>query len=100
MGELIDLGTAAGIVQKSGTWYSMKHPTDGEIRLGQGLERSSNFLGDNPDLAEMIEKAIFAKFAPPPEVLTEPEAGAAGEAGAAPAPAKGAAKGGAAKAKA
>jgi len=62
-GELVDLGTQAGVVIKSGTWYSMKHPTDGEIRLGQGLERTRAFLLDNPDLANVIEQAIRAKFA-------------------------------------
>ena len=65
-GELIDLGQQAGVVLKSGTWYSLKHPTEGEIRLGQGLERSRRFLADNPDLAEVVETGIRAKLAPPP----------------------------------
>ena len=63
-GELIDLGLKAGVVLKSGTWYSMKHPKDGEIRLGQGMERTRNFLIDNPDLAQVVEDAIRAKYAP------------------------------------
>lgn len=63
-GELLDLGMKAGIVLKSGTWFSMKHPTDGEIRLGQGLEKTRAFLSDNPDLAGVIEAAIFEKWAP------------------------------------
>ena len=63
-GELLDLGMKAGIVLKSGTWFSMKHPTDGEIRLGQGLEKTRAFLSDNPDLASVIEAAIFEKWAP------------------------------------
>ncbi len=54
-GELVELGQQAGIVVKSGTWYSMKHPTDGEIRLGQGMERTRQFLMDNPDIAAVIE---------------------------------------------
>ena len=66
-GELLDLGQKAGIVLKSGTWFSLKHPTDGEIRLGQGMERSRTFLIDNPDLAAVIEEAIFSKWAPKPE---------------------------------
>ncbi|HIG88065.1 MAG TPA: recombinase RecA [Planctomycetes bacterium] len=66
-GELLDLGQKAGIVLKSGTWFSLKHPTDGEIRLGQGMERSRSFLIDNPDLAAVIEEAIFSKWAPKPE---------------------------------
>src|SRR5690606_26849246 len=47
-GELLDLGVKAGVVVKSGTWFSMKHPSDGEIRLGQGMERTRTFLVDNP----------------------------------------------------
>tara|TARA_R110002072_G_scaffold19443_13_gene72047 strand:+ start:2361 stop:3650 length:1290 start_codon:yes stop_codon:yes gene_type:complete len=66
-GELIDLGQQAGIVLKSGTWFSMKHPTDGEIRLGQGMERTRKFLIDNPDLAQTIEDVIRTTLAPPPE---------------------------------
>ncbi|MFT4649702.1 MAG: recombination protein RecA [Glaciecola sp.] len=62
-GELLDLGQRSGSVQRSGTWYSMKHPTDGEIRLGQGMERSRTFLMDNPDLADVIEKDIRTFFA-------------------------------------
>lgn len=66
-GELLDLGMKAGVVLRSGTWYSMKHPSDGEIRLGQGMERSRQFLIDNPDLAGVIDSAIRAKFAPAEE---------------------------------
>ena len=92
-GELLDLGMKAGSVLRSGTWYSMKHPTDGEIRLGQGMERSRQFLIDNPDLAAVIEQTIRAKFAPdtsePMEESAEPSAaeaaGAPPEATAAPA---------------
>ena len=73
-GELLDLGMKAGTVLRSGTWYSMKHPTDGEIRLGQGMERSRQFLIDNPDLAAVIEQAIRAKYAP--DTTEAPEAAA------------------------
>ncbi len=85
-GELLDLGVKAGVVLKSGTWFSMKHPTDGEIRLGQGMERSRNFLMDNPDLAQVIEDAIFAEFAPA-AAKPAPAADAAGPVGSS-APAK------------
>ena len=52
-GSLIDLGVDAGIVKKSGAWYTY----DGD-QLGQGKENSRAFLRDNPDLANEIEKRI------------------------------------------
>ena len=90
-GELLDLGVTAGVVLKSGTWFSMKHPTDGEIRLGQGMERSRTFLMDNPDLAQVIEDAIFSKFVPTPapdgsDGPGEGASGGAAKAAAAPGP--------------
>ncbi|MFT5464574.1 MAG: recombination protein RecA, partial [Planctomycetota bacterium] len=39
-GDLIDMGVEHGLILKSGTWFSYKHPTEGEIRLGQGRERA------------------------------------------------------------
>lgn len=53
MGELIDLGVKAGIVDKSGAWFSC----DGQ-RLGQGRENSKTFLKENPAVAEKIEASI------------------------------------------
>ena len=53
MGELLDLGVAAGIVEKSGAWISYKGQ-----RIGQGRENAKNFLSENNDLAVEIEKAI------------------------------------------
>ena len=55
VGELVDLGVKAGIVEKSGSWYSY----DG-ARIGQGRESAKTFLTDNPDIADKIEKAIRA----------------------------------------
>ena len=52
-GELIDLGVKAGIVEKSGSWYSF----DSE-RIGQGRENAKTFLGQNPDVADRIETAV------------------------------------------
>jgi recombination protein RecA len=52
-GELVDLGVKAGIVEKSGAWFSF----DGQ-RIGQGRENSKTFLKDNPRIADAIEKAI------------------------------------------
>jgi recombination protein RecA len=53
MGELIDLGIKAGVVEKSGAWFS--HESQ---RLGQGRENAKQFLKDNPDIAGRIEAAI------------------------------------------
>jgi recombination protein RecA len=52
-GELVDLGTAAGVVEKSGAWFS-----HGGQRIGQGRENAKLFLKENPPVAEAIEKAI------------------------------------------
>jgi recombination protein RecA len=52
-GELIDLGVSAGVVEKSGSWFSY----DGQ-RIGQGRENAKNFLKDNPAIADAIERAI------------------------------------------
>ena len=52
-GELIDLGVKAGIVEKSGAWFSYDSQ-----RLGQGRENAKQFLRDNPDVATTIEQAI------------------------------------------
>ena len=53
-GELIDMGVAAGIVEKSGTWFSF-----GSQRIGQGRENAKNFLRDNPDIAGRIKDRIL-----------------------------------------
>jgi len=53
MGELIDLGVKAGIVEKSGAWFSYDSQ-----RLGQGRENAKTFLKGNPDLATKIEAQI------------------------------------------
>ncbi|WP_350334827.1 recombinase RecA [Coralliovum pocilloporae] len=52
-GELLDLGVKAGIVEKSGAWFSYDSQ-----RLGQGRENSKTFLRENPDVAGKIELAI------------------------------------------
>jgi len=69
-GDLIDMGIVHGMVLKSGTWFSYKHPTEGEIRLGQGRERARQFLIDNPDLATELGQAILLAAAP--QVVEEP----------------------------
>jgi recombination protein RecA len=52
-GELLDLGMQAGVVEKSGSWFSY----DGQ-RIGQGRENAKQFLKDNPEITEAIERAI------------------------------------------
>lgn len=52
-GELIDLGVKAGIVEKSGAWFSYNSE-----RLGQGRENSKNFLAENPKIGDEIELAL------------------------------------------
>src|SRR5436305_13077049 len=56
-GSLIDLGVEQGIVRKSGAWYTY----EGD-QLGQGKENARNFLRDNADLANEIEKRIKEKL--------------------------------------
>jgi recombination protein RecA len=52
-GELIDLGVAAGVVEKSGSWFS--HEGN---RIGQGRENAKTYLKDHPETAEAIERSI------------------------------------------
>ena len=54
-GELVDLGVKAGVVEKSGAWYSF-----GDERIGQGRENAKQFLKDNPAVAQAIEDKIRA----------------------------------------
>jgi len=53
MGEILDLGVAASVVEKSGAWFSY----DGQ-RIGQGRENAKNFLRENPEIAKAIEAQI------------------------------------------
>jgi recombination protein RecA len=52
-GELVDLGVKAGVVEKSGAWFSFDSQ-----RLGQGRENAKTFLKNNPDAAARIEQTI------------------------------------------
>ena len=56
-GEIIDMGTELGIVQKSGSWYSYKND-----KLGQGRDAVKQLLVDNPELAKEIETKIREKI--------------------------------------
>ena len=54
MGELVDLGVKAGIVDKSGSWFSY-----GDQRIGQGRENAKAFLIENSDIADQLEREIL-----------------------------------------
>jgi len=54
-GELVDLGSKAGIIEKSGSWFSYENQ-----RIGQGRENAKAFLAENPDIAAKIEAAVRA----------------------------------------
>jgi recombination protein RecA len=82
-GDLLDLGIESKAVLKSGTWLSMKHPKEGEIRLGQGREKARALLEDNPALARDLEASVRASLAPPSPAPAPSNAPAAS---AAPAP--------------
>ena len=53
VGELLDLGTRLGLVQKSGSWFNM-----GEVRLGQGRDAAKEFFKNHPEEAAKLEEAI------------------------------------------
>jgi recombination protein RecA len=52
---MVDLGVQLGLVQKSGSWFSM-----GETRIGQGRDAARQYLKENPDVAEKLEEDIRA----------------------------------------
>ena len=54
MGELVDLGVKAGLVEKSGSWFSYA-----DQRIGQGRENAKAFLRENQDLAERLSREIL-----------------------------------------
>src|SRR5688572_19748766 len=76
-GELVDLGVKAGIVEKSGAWFSYNSQ-----RLGQGRENSRQFLKDNPQIADAIEKGVRESSGLLSEaLLAGPEPGEAADGG-------------------
>ena len=56
VGEILDLGVKAGLVEKSGAWFSYD-----SVRIGQGRENSKQYLLENPAVAQRIENAIRGK---------------------------------------
>jgi len=71
-GGLIDVGVETGLVRKAGAWYTY----EGD-QLGQGKENARNFLRDNPDLANELEKRILEKLGVGAQVDAEDSAGPA-----------------------
>ena len=53
LGEILDLGVKAGLVEKSGAWFSYD-----SIRIGQGRENAKQYLKDNPEVSDRLEAAI------------------------------------------
>jgi len=64
IGEVLDLGVKAGIVDKSGAWFSYD-----STRIGQGRENAKTFLTEHPDMALRIENAVRGKTAEVAEAL-------------------------------
>jgi recombination protein RecA len=69
-GELIDLGVKAGVVEKSGAWFSYDSQ-----RIGQGRENAKVFLKENPDVAAKIEAAVRANSGIIADQITNKEPG-------------------------
>jgi recombination protein RecA len=72
-GELIDLGLKAGVVEKSGAWFSYDSQ-----RLGQGRENAKTFLKENPEIAAKIEAGVRQNAGLIAERILDPEAGESG----------------------
>ncbi|WP_298224408.1 recombinase RecA [Acidocella sp.] len=73
-GELIDLGVKAGVVEKSGAWFSYDSQ-----RIGQGRENAKQFLRDNPQVADAIEKKIRDQSSALGDALMAADGGVDGE---------------------
>src|SRR3954466_2809709 len=70
VGEILDLGVKAGLVEKSGAWFSYD-----SVRIGQGRENAKTYLRENPDIAARLERAIRGKTDAVAEALmTGPDA--------------------------
>ncbi len=67
IGEIIDLGVQADIIDKSGAWYSYK-----DEKIGQGRENTKQFLKDNPELLDEIESRIRSNSDTVEELMIDP----------------------------
>ena len=74
-GEILDLGVKAGLVEKSGSWFSYD-----SVRIGQGRENAKNFLDDNVEMRDKLEAAIRSHTdAVAEEMMTGPDTEASDE---------------------
>jgi recombination protein RecA len=75
LGEMVDLGTTHGLLEKSGAWYIL----DGE-RIGQGRDKAMAFLGENPEIADSLRERLLSAMktvqdaAPAPRPMADDEA--------------------------
>ncbi|WP_041392879.1 recombinase RecA [Sphingobium sp. SYK-6] len=75
IGEILDLGVKAGIIEKSGAWFSYD-----SVRIGQGRENAKQFLRENPEMTTKLERAIRARTEDVAEgMMVGPESDDAGE---------------------
>jgi recombination protein RecA len=56
VGEILDLGVKAGLIEKSGAWFSYD-----SVRIGQGRENAKVYLKENPEMLDRIERSIRGK---------------------------------------
>ena len=70
IGEILDLGVKAGVVEKSGSWFSYD-----SVRIGQGRENAKTFLKENPEMCAKLEAAIRGRTDEvAEEMMTGPDA--------------------------
>ncbi|WP_420143773.1 recombinase RecA [Sphingobium sp.] len=75
IGEMLDIGVKAGLVEKSGAWFSYD-----SVRIGQGRENAKTYLREHPELADKLEQAIRGKTDQVAEgMMTGPDAEDDGE---------------------
>ena len=67
IGEIIDLGVQADIIDKSGAWYAYK-----DEKIGQGRENTKHFLKDHPEILEEIESRIRSNSNTVEELMIDP----------------------------
>jgi recombination protein RecA len=74
LGEIIDLGVKAALIEKSGAWYSC-----GGTRIGQGKDNARAYLKENPELARELEDKIRAHFLTRPDAVPGADLGSASD---------------------